>query len=212
MRGGEGRPALRHAVAVLAGALAFGMIAALIKGDRYGLRDTIGNLSTPWLLVAFLPALHTRDPRRGAVTGLAATLTALLGFYLVVAVTTDDQMPTLQTHLEHVLRKNRLWLMAGVFSGPVMGVLGALVRGSAADVWRAALRITGLLLVLEPVVIVAARVIPGWREVIHWTLDPAPYVVEAVLGVIVLVATLPARRGGPARLSGRKQSARDPLS
>jgi hypothetical protein len=47
--------------------------------------------------------------------------------------------------------------------------------------------VTGLLLLLEPVVIVSARVVPGWREVIHWHLSPGIYVAEAVLGTVILL-------------------------
>jgi hypothetical protein len=36
-------------------------------------------------------------------------------------------------------------------------------------------------------VIVSARVVPGWREVIHWHLSPGVYVAEAALGLFMLV-------------------------
>jgi hypothetical protein len=180
-------------VTVVGTALAFGVLAALIKGHGYGVRDTVGNLSTPWLLVAFAAGLQTRSARRGAVLGLAATVTALLGFYLAVAVTTDDQLPTLGEHLAHVLRENRRWLFSGLVSGPVVGAFGAWVRQRARDVATAVAVVTGLLLVAEPFVIVAARLVPGWRQVVHWTLDPGPYLAEAVLGVLILVITW--RRG-----------------
>ncbi|MEV4351419.1 DUF6518 family protein [Actinoplanes sp. NPDC049596] len=172
----------------LLAALAFGALAALIKGDHGGVRDTIGNLSAPWLLVAFIPALIARSVPRGAVIGLAATLAALLGFYVAVTVTLDDQMPGLREHLLHVLRLNRRWIYSGLLSGPVMGALGAwLGRGVLVPV-------AGLLLLLEPIVIVSARIVPGWRSVIHWTLDPVPYVVEAVLGVLILILVWRSRR------------------
>ncbi|GIF22610.1 hypothetical protein BJ973_002933 [Actinoplanes tereljensis] len=176
---------LRRAVSLLGAALVFGALAALIKGHHYGLRDTIGNLSTPWLLVAFAAGLHTRSLPRGAVAGLAATGAALLGFYLVVAVITDDQLP-LGEHLVHVLRVNLRWLLSGLVSGPVLGAFGAWVRRRASNVPVAATLVTGALLFLEPVVIVAARVVPGWRHVIHWTLSPGPYLVEAVVGAMLL--------------------------
>jgi hypothetical protein len=165
-------------------ALAFGMLGALVKGDHGGVRDTIGNLSTPWLLVAFVPGLFARTLPRGAALGLAATMTALLGFYLVVTVTLDDQLPDLRSHLEHVLHANRRWLYSGLLSGPVMGAFGAWMRRFPA--WAAVL-VTGLLFLLEPVVIVAARFVPGWRHVIHWTLTPGPYVASAVLGVVLIL-------------------------
>lgn len=177
---------MRRVAVTLAGALAFGVLAALVKGDQGGVRDTIGNLSTPWLLAGFVPGLFARSLPRGAVLGLAATLTALLGFYLVVSFPLDD--------LSEVLRLNRRWVFSGLLSGPVMGAAGAWVRRRGFPLARAAVVVTGLLLVLEPLVIVAARVVPGWRTVIHWTLEPIPYVVEAAAGVVVLAAAARRRR------------------
>ncbi|WP_127505476.1 DUF6518 family protein [Actinoplanes solisilvae] len=171
---------LRRLVAVLVSALIFGMVAALIKGDHDGIRDTIGNLSTPWLLVALAAGLHTRSLLRGALLGVAATVTALLGFYVIVAVTADGG------HLEHVLRDNRTWLFSGLLSGPVLGAFGAFLQRRAPDVPLAVTAVTGLLLIFEPLVIYAARIVPGWREVIHWHLTPAIYIAEALLGCAVL--------------------------
>jgi len=176
--------ALRRTLAALIVALAFGMLAALVKGDQAGLRDTIGNLSTPWLLVAFGAGRLTRSLPRGALLGLAATVLALLGFYLVVAVITDDAMPTLHEHLEHVLRVNRRWLISGLLSGPLFGALGAWARRLPR---RAALVIVGLLLIVEPFVIGAVQAVPGGRQIVHWSLHPGPYVAEIVAGLAVLL-------------------------
>jgi hypothetical protein len=186
---------LRRLLVVLAASLAFGMIAALVKGHHDGIRDTIGNLSTPWLLVALAAGLHTRSLPRGALLGLAATLTALLGFYLIVAVTADGG------HLEQVLRDNRRWLFSGLLSGPLLGAFGAQLQRRAPDVPFAVTAVTGLLLVLEPFVIYSARVVPGWREIIHWRLTPAVYVAEAASGLVVLALALAWRR---ARLRERE--------
>ena len=198
MNGQTARTRTHLGLILLGSALAFGVLAALLKGDGGGVRDTVGNLSTPWLLVALAAGLHTRSLPRGALLGLAATVTALLGFYLVVAVTTDDQLPTLREHLEHVLWANRRWLFSGLLSGPVLGAFGAWIRRRAPDPAVAVAAVVGLLLVLEPVVIVAARVVPGWRQVIHWTLAPGPYLAEAALGLVVLLIAL--------RIRGRSRS------
>ncbi|WP_433381356.1 DUF6518 family protein [Actinoplanes sp. CA-142083] len=129
------------------------------------------------LLGAALAGLHTRSLPRGALLGLATTATALCGFYLVVALITDDP---------HVLWSNRRWLLSGAVSGPLFGAFGAFVRRRAPDFRRVTALVAGILLALEPIVIFSARVVPGWRHVIHWTLDPGPYVAEAVLGLLVL--------------------------
>ncbi|GIE26903.1 DUF6518 family protein [Winogradskya humida] len=184
------RPPVRRTLTMLGAALAFGMLAALIKGHHHGVRDTIGNLSTPWLLVALLSGLHTPSLRRGAVLGLAATVTALLGFYLVVAVITDEQLVGLRDHLAHVLSANRRWLFSGLLSGPLLGAFGAWLRGRFADPTKAAAVVTGLLLIAEPLVIVGAPVVPGSQQIITWTLTPVPYLIEAALGVLVLTLAL----------------------
>ncbi|MEU8817104.1 DUF6518 family protein [Actinoplanes sp. NPDC048796] len=178
-------------------ALLFGALGALVKGDHGGVRDTVGNLSTPWLLVAFIPGMFARSVWRGAAIGLVATLVALLGFYVVVTLTLDDQMPDMRDHLLHVLRLNRRWIWSGLLSGPVMGAFGAWAGR------RALLPVTAVLLILEPIVIVSARIVPGWRSVIHWTLDPRPYVAEAALGVVLLGLSSIRRR--------RPATPRDPL-
>ncbi|MCO8274205.1 DUF6518 family protein [Actinoplanes sp. TRM 88003] len=165
---------------VIAVALLFGALAALVKGHHDGVRDTIGNLSTPWLLIALAAGLHARTRLRGAVLGLIATGAALLGFYVVVAVTADDG------HLVHVLRENRRWLFSGLVSGPVLGAFGAWLNRRATDVPRAVTTVIALLLILEPLVIVSARIVPGWREVIHWHLSAPVYIAEAVLGIALL--------------------------
>ncbi|WP_186526038.1 hypothetical protein [Leekyejoonella antrihumi] len=41
---------------ILPAAVCFGLFAGVLKGDGAGLRDGLGNLSSPWLLVAVTPA------------------------------------------------------------------------------------------------------------------------------------------------------------
>ncbi|HEY0871319.1 MAG TPA: hypothetical protein VGD55_13040, partial [Acidothermaceae bacterium] len=83
-------PVWGRVCAVLVMAFAFGVCAAWAKGQNIGvdpyvaqLRGAAGNLSTPWLLVPFFAGMQSSRPRRGAVVGLAATLCALAGFYLL---------------------------------------------------------------------------------------------------------------------------------
>jgi hypothetical protein len=77
-------------VAVLLAFFAFGVLAAWAKGQNTGgvaevsqARSALGNLSTPWLLVAFFAGMQCPRPGRGALVGLVATLCALAGFYLL---------------------------------------------------------------------------------------------------------------------------------
>jgi len=193
--------AVRRLLAVLVTALIFGMFAALIKGDHDGVRDTLGNLSTPWLLIALVAGLHTRSLPRGALLGLVATGAALLGFYVVVAITAHGG------HLEQVLHENRRWLYSGLLSGPLLGAFGAWLQRRAPDVTLAVTAVTGLLLLLEPLVIFAAPIVPGWREVIHWHLNAGIYAAEALLGIVVLSL---AWRRVQARYRERQRSANKP--
>jgi hypothetical protein len=71
---------LRRLVLIPLLAFGFGFAIATVKGHGGGLLDAVGNLSAPWLLVAFLPGLRTRSIARGALAGVAATMLALAGF------------------------------------------------------------------------------------------------------------------------------------
>jgi hypothetical protein len=69
--------------AVLLAAFAFGLRAAWIKGPGGDdgvseLRSVLGNVSTPWLLVAFVAGTRVTNLRSGALVGLAATGAASL--------------------------------------------------------------------------------------------------------------------------------------
>ncbi|MFC6715416.1 DUF6518 family protein [Branchiibius cervicis] len=102
-------------------ALVFGFAMALVKGTDGGLRGEIGNLSAPWLLVAFLPGTRVRGLLRGATIGLCSTMIALAGFYVGVALQTPSST------LHEILRMNDFYFAAGLLSGPVLGTLGAAV-------------------------------------------------------------------------------------
>jgi hypothetical protein len=62
-------------------ALCFGVVMAVMKGEGIGARDALGNLSAPWLLVAFIGGACPRRVCWAPLGGLAATIAALAGFY-----------------------------------------------------------------------------------------------------------------------------------
>jgi uncharacterized membrane protein len=108
-------------------ALLFGVVASYVKGLDAGLRGELGNLSAPWVLLPFLASLRCRSLVRGALVGLGASAIALVAFYAV-------QTLMLQGHLGGggYLRElavevgaNRIYLLAGVATGPAFGALGA---------------------------------------------------------------------------------------
>jgi hypothetical protein len=181
---------------VLLLAAAFGVAMGLFKGSDTGLRAGIGNLSAPWLLVAFLPALRCRSVLQGAVTGLVCTLVALAGFYTAVTVVLAGHLGGGGYLVEFLVesRANRIYFIAGIVTGPVLGAVGAWTgrRGP-----RVARIIVGALLAGE---ILAVALLQGHQLAppplyFTWGVDDWwPYVFETVVGAAVLVTAL--RRGG----------------
>lgn len=180
-------------VLLLAGA--FGAAAGAFKGSDPGLRNEIGNLSAPWLLVAFLPALHCRSAIRGALTGLLSTLVALAGFYAAVTAVLAGHLGGGGYRAELLVESeaNRIYFIAGMVTGPILGAVGAWAgrRGSLAP-----RIIVGALLAGE---ILAVALASGHQLAppplyFKWGVgDWRPYLLETVLGTIVLLTAL--RRG-----------------
>lgn len=151
-----------------------------VHGSQGGLRATIGNLSAPWLLVAFCAGaiLGRRGLWRGAVAGLFATVVALSAFYL-----TNIAVLGLYGHgplgdVRFALGSGVYYVRLGLLSGPVMGALGALWRRR-----RVLFVLLGAasLLVLEPL---------AWLAYFHGAITASRGFVpvalsEAAFGVVV---------------------------
>ena len=212
----------RRAFLLLGAALAFGAGIAWIKGSGEGsgaaslsqLRVVIGNLSAPWLLVAFVAGALTPRVRLGWAYGLAATLGALVGFYLVFTVVVKMSSHGFLNDVRLVLSANRVYFEAGVLTGPTFGALGAWWRGHRpfSIGW-----VVGGVLAGEPLVLFAigalrwavdltagstapvlVRIVPAWGLwVDSGPITIALYTAEFVLGVAVVVsAARRARRLG----------------
>ncbi len=213
-------PSRRTVVLVVLAAFAFGVAAAWAKdqgGDGTGtlaqLRGVLGNLSTPWLLVAFLPGARCSRGGPAALLGLAATMAALCGFYLLSSVVTDLGGHGLVPDLRLELSANRAYLEAGIVTGPAFGALGAWWRRACS--LRASV-LAGALMMGEPLVLallgvlftggalttagvpMAVRIVPGWGlSSGSGSIALAVYAVEFLLGLAVVLAA--ARRPAPAR-------------
>jgi hypothetical protein len=205
----------RRLAAALAGALAFGLFAAWAKGpagDAIGtlsqLRSVLGNVSTPWLLVAFLAGAQARRLRSGALLGLAATCVALGAFYALTTL-------LIRIDLRTELVANRAYFEGGLVTGLVFGALGA---------WWARRRtlsatvVAGALMMAEPVTLaligatglsvipassglpLVVRVVPGWGLTSGWpALQLAVYAAEFATGAaLVALALRPRLRLGRA--------------
>jgi len=182
----------RRALAVLLLAAAFGVAAGLFKGNETGLRAAVGNLSAPWLLVAFLPALRCRSALRGAVVGLLSTWCALLAFYATLTVVLAGHLGGGGYVAELLVESssNRIYFLAGLVTGPLLGVVGASVgrrNRRAAWLWAGAL-LAGEVAV---VAVVARRQLAPPPLYFEWGVnDWRPYLVESALGVVVMLAAI----------------------
>lgn len=180
----------RRTLILLLAAVGFGVAVGAIKGDSAGIRGDIGNLSAPWLLVALLPASGSRSLSRGALMGVVCSLAALLGFYATLTMVLSGHLGGggYLRELGVELRANRVYLLAGLVSGPVFGVVGAWL-GRHRSAWRWLL--AGLLLAGEVVAVAAlngARLVPA-PLYFSWGVSAwAPYVGEAALGVAIALA------------------------
>jgi len=117
---------------VLAGAFVFGVLAAWLKGpDTDGIsaisqvRTDLGNISIPWLLVAFAAGSTASRPWKGAVLGLTATMAALLGFYLLTSIFINVGGMDFPRNIPREFFVNRVYLEGGLISGSLFGALGA---------------------------------------------------------------------------------------
>jgi hypothetical protein len=198
---------------VLVGAFAFGVLAAWAKGpggvDAVSeVRSSLGNLSTPWLLVAFVAGAGFPRLRTGALVGLLATMAALTGFYLLSSLVQDLGNHGFLGDLRLELSANRGYLQGGLLTGPLFGALGAWWRQRQT---LPASVLAGALLMAEPIVLLLldalgpggvlpsrggmptlVRIVPGWGlSADSSTVSIAVYASEFVLGLaVVLVALL----------------------
>jgi hypothetical protein len=181
---------------MLGGVFAFGVLAAWAKGPNGGLdaisrfRTDLGNVSTPWLLVAFVAGAQASRMRSGALLGLLATFVALVGFCLLSSMVAQLGDHGFVGDLRLELMANRVYFAGGVVSGLAFGALGAWWAQRRS--FRASV-LVGALLVAEPLVVAAVvRVVPGSANTLDFTLV---YAAELLLGVAVLVlAAVRARR------------------
>jgi hypothetical protein len=118
MRGG------RRLGAIVFAAVCFGVVMAVVKGQGAGVRDALGNISAPWLLVAFLGGAGSRRPRLASIAGLGVTVAALVGFYVAESRVLDLGQHSWLVDLELTVRSGGVYLLSALISGPIFGALG----------------------------------------------------------------------------------------
>jgi hypothetical protein len=182
--------ARRRTLGLVLAAIAFGVVAGVVKGDSAGLRSDIGNVSAPWLLVGLIPAAWSRSVGRGIAMGTVCSLAALLGFYATLTVVLSGHLGGggYLSELRVELDANRIYLLAGVGSGPLCGAWGArLARSRRAWLWLAA----GALLIGEVIAVAAlnGRQLMPAPLYFSWTVSDWPvYIAEGVAGLTVAAA------------------------
>jgi len=115
---------------VLTAAAVFGVALSVIKGNGDGVRDAVGNLSAPWLLLPFLAGalLGRRRAATAAVAGWATCMVALAAFYLANVWVLDLGPHSLLTDVRLTFSAGRRYLLLGFVAGPVMGTVGGAWR------------------------------------------------------------------------------------
>jgi Family of unknown function (DUF6518) len=178
------RDLLGKSVVVIGGALAFGAVVSTVKGNGGGVRDAIGNVSAPWLILPFVAVLYmrVRSPLRGSLVGLAASLAALTGFYVTNSVVLQLGPHTWTDDLRLTVGAGRMFFALAVMSGPFFGAIGAWWNRTRSR-WLAVL--VAALFVLEPLAswlygLVAHRTASGLAPV---------WFGELALGVCACAAT-----------------------
>jgi hypothetical protein len=137
------------ALALLVVPALFGAALSELHGANGGVRASVGNISAPWLLLAFASsaALSTGRPLRGVLAGTVATVAALCAFYTTNVWTFKLTGRPFASELVSSVAGGLYYIRLGVVSGPVMGLAGALWRRHRSPLLELAL--AGLL-VLEP--------------------------------------------------------------
>jgi hypothetical protein len=178
-------------------ALALVLSAAFGAGDQYlgsltgsghvwaaGWSSDISLLSAPWLVLPFVAGATQRDPRRGALVGLACTYAALLGYGLMTVSPIEHAHLTVATVRGFVISERSVFV-GGIVTGPLFGWFG--------QQWRTRRAIGGALvtaaaLCLEPL----AR-----RVTINPIQDRDVWIAEVAIGLALAAAVLVTRFARP---------------
>ena len=144
---------MRKWLVIVGGALALGAVISLMKGTGGGARLQLGNLSAPWLAIAFVAGAFYKRPSRAAAAGVTATLASLVGFYAQQSPLVDLNQRSARFLSDpgqmygFIVTAHRVVFLAGLATGLVFGAFGSAwaVRRS-----RRAAGAIALLFVLEP--------------------------------------------------------------
>jgi len=156
--------------------LVFGVAAALFKGEDWGVRTVVGNLSAPWLVLPFLAGWSRRSFVGASGLGAATSLLSVVGFYvcygLVFALVNS-----------HTLSTDLAVVVGALVAGPVYGALGYWWRSRRS---LAAGLAVGAAFLGEPLAELALSRVPqvpiGHTSVVA---HPVVFALEALIGFAV---------------------------
>jgi hypothetical protein len=200
----------RRVAKLLLVAFAFGVVAALLKGQSGDgraivsqVRSELGNLSAPWVLIAWFAGTRSRRIPVSSVLGLAATTIALVGFYLVSGVVEPMDRGGVVRDVGAWISANRVYFEAALVSGPVFGALGGWWARRRSP---SAFAVAGLLMIGEPLVLwltgaifpngvlspltglpLVVRIVPGFALTGAGAVSIAVHVAEIAGGIGLLV-------------------------
>jgi hypothetical protein len=184
-----GSPGWRKVGLAAAGAAAFGVGMSVLKGNDGGaVRNAIGNLSAPWLALAFVAGAAAGGGRviRGALVGALATFLALGGFYVANSFVLHLGPHPWLTDLRLAFGNGYFFKFAAL-SGPLFGGFGAWWGRTRSR--PLAMLVAGLF-VFEPLAWLAYRGA-------DYTSDAVVWAAEAAVGIAAFA--LAARRAPPRR-------------
>jgi hypothetical protein len=187
----------RRVLIALLGALAFGVVWSVLKGNASGIRDAAGNVSAPWVVLPLLAGAFAavRRPLLGALIGLGVTFVALVAFYLTNAFVLDlGTHSTVQDVALTMRSVGNMWFRYGVASGIALGAGGAWLAGRRAGQTVGA--VIAALLIMEPAAWLAWFAARG-QSLSNSGVNPVVWCAELACG-LALVASLCMRRGSRA--------------
>ena len=170
--------------------LMFGVTAALFKGEDWGVRTIVGNLSAPWLVLPFVAGWSRRSFAAAAALGAATSVLSVVGFYVCYAL-------VFSLVNSHTVSTDVAVLVGGLVTGPVCGALGYWWRARRS---LAAGLAVGAAFLVEPLAQLALGRV-GQVPVGHTSVlaHPLVFALEALIGFAVCGWFVAARlaRGKP---------------
>jgi hypothetical protein len=181
---------VRRLIFILLGACVLGVVMSVLKGSGGGARLEIGNISAPWLAIAFVAGAFYTRPGRASAAGLCATMAALVGFYGQQSPLADLDGDSLRfltnpsTMYHCILAPHAVIFLGGALTGLALGALGSIWADRRS---RHAAAAIALCFVLEPFAWIAFSVATSHQAAVHsWWLG----IGEIAIGVTGMLAVV----------------------